>query len=246
MNSVENDELLAEQRGGALILTLNRPSVGNALSDTLVEALLERTSHAWSCADIHTVVLRGSGRHFCTGFDLSRLDDLSDGDLLLRFVRIETLLASLWHAPKRTMVLAHGRTWGAGADLVAVCERRAIAPGTSFRFPGAQFGLVLGSRRLTERIGIDRARHWILTGHEATSDELISTGLATEIILFEEVDAWLAQCETPAVVDESTTAAIRLATRADHRHTDLAHLVESASRPGLRERIRAYIRSVQR
>lgn len=239
-------ELLVEQNDGVLTLTLNRPQVGNALSPALVEALLANTDEAWRRPDIHTVVLRGAGKHFCTGFDLSGLDELSDGDLLLRFVRIETLLSGLWHAPKRTVVLAHGRTWGAGADLAAVCEHRAVAPGTAFRFPGARFGLVLGSRRLAERIGADRARTWITTGHEAGADGLLATGLVSAVVAVEQQAAWLAQFALPPVVDEPTGAAIRQATRSDHRHADLAYLVESASRPGLRERIRAYIRSIQR
>src|SRR5690606_24637337 len=112
-------------------LVLDRPQVGNALSAELVEALLAALAQAHATPGLHTVLLRGNGRHFCTGFDLSALDAQSDGDLLHRFVRVETLLAALWHSPLRTVALAQGRTWGAGADLVAACESRAAAVGAS-------------------------------------------------------------------------------------------------------------------
>ena len=42
--------------------------------------------------DAGLIVIGGEGRHFCTGFDLTGIDRASDGDLLLRFVRIERLL----------------------------------------------------------------------------------------------------------------------------------------------------------
>lgn len=239
-------ELLADRHEGLLTLTLNRPAAGNALSAALVEALLEQTAQAWRDDRVHTVLLRGAGKHFCTGFDLSDLTAQSDGDLLHRFVRIEMLLAELWHAPKRTIALAHGRTWGAGADVVAACELRAMLPHTRFRFPGARFGLVLGTRRLAERIGEGRARRWVASGHEADAAEALASGLIDETVQADAVEDRIASWVQPAGIDALTGGAIRAATRVDRRHTDLALLVASAARPGLRERILAYLQESQK
>ena len=217
---------------GVLHLELNRPEVGNALGPALVEALIQAIGDASADAAVHTVFLQGAGRHFCTGLDLSELATLSDGDLLLRLVRIETLLGMLWHAPLRTVVLARGRTWGAGADLLAVCEQRVAAPGSSFRFPGAQFGIVLGTRRLAERIGPDAARRLVLEGTELDAPQALSAGLVSQVA--EAVQ--LADLRVAAV----TSRAIRAATRADLRDADLAALVRSAAEPGLQARITAY------
>lgn len=178
-------------------------------------------------------MLRGAGRHFCTGLDLTDLATLSDGDLLLRLVRIETLLALLWHAPIRTVALAHGRTWGAGADLFAVCEQRLVSPDTTLRFPGAQFGIVLGTRRLAERIGVDAARALVLEGGELDAPQAMALGLATQL------GDTAAELAAPRP-DATTARAIRSATRDDCRDADLAGLVRSAARPGLQSRITAY------
>lgn len=217
--------------GGTLTLTLNRPERGNALGADLVEALLDAVGALTPAGPIHTVVLRAAGRHFCTGLDLGDLERTSDGELLQRLVRIEQLLAALWHAPVRTIAVAQGRTWGAGADLFATCDVRVATPGTTLRFPGAQFGIVLGTRRLAERIGADRARDCVLHARELDADTALAWGLATAT-----------QEEPPAAqrVDAGTAAAIRAATRADHRDADLAALVRSAARPGLRARIASY------
>src|SRR3546814_4977267 len=83
---------------------------------------------------------------------------MSEGDLVLRLIRIETLLQTVWHLPFPTLALARGRVFGAGADLFCACSRRVAEPGTSFRMPGLGFGIVLGTRRLMARVGADAAR----------------------------------------------------------------------------------------
>ena len=225
--------LSTDHQAGVITLTLQRPERGNALGPELVEGLINAAEAAMADQWVHTLVLRGAGRHFCTGLDLTDLATLSDGDLLLRLVRIETLLALLWHAPIRTVALAHGRTWGAGADLFAVCEQRLVHPDTTLRFPGAQFGIVLGTRRLTERIGVDAARALVLEGGELDAPQALALGLATQL------GDTAAELAAPRP-DAATAHAIRSATRADCRDTDLAALVRSAARPGLQTRITAY------
>lgn len=217
--------------GGIVTLVLERPERGNALSAPLVESLLAATALAASDAGVHTLVVRGAGRHFCTGLDLSDLEQTSDGELLHRLVRIETLLAALWHAPLRTVAVAQGRTWGAGADLFAACEERIALPGCTFRFPGAGFGIVLGTRRLAERVGADVARRIVVEASEVDADEALRIGLASTAT----ERHW-----TAPRIAAATAAAVRAATRADHRDADLAALVRSAAEPGLRERIAAY------
>lgn len=216
---------------GVTTLTLARPERANALSADLVEALLARVHEAAADPSVHTLVLRGAGRHFCSGLDLSDLETASDGDLLQRLVRIETLLAALWHAPQRTVAVAQGRTWGAGADLFAACEQRVALAGSTFRFPGALFGIVLGTRRLAERVGSDRARALVVDGGELDAAQALASGLASA----DEDSA-----PSPPRVDAVTARAVRAATRADHRDADLAALVRSAAAPGLRARIAAY------
>jgi enoyl-CoA hydratase/carnithine racemase len=216
---------------GVTTLTLARPDRGNALAADLVEALLARVLEAGADAAVHTLVLRAEGRHFCTGLDLSTLASESDGDLLHRLVRIETLLAALWHAPLRTVAVAQGRTWGAGADLFAACEQRVALAGSSFRFPGAQFGIVLGTRRLAERIGTDRARALVTEGGELDAVAALACGLA---------NAATEGANVAPRVSAATARAVRAATREDRRDHDLAALVRSAAEPGLRARIAAY------
>jgi enoyl-CoA hydratase len=234
--------LNTDRTDGVTTLTLARPGRGNALAPALVEALLAAVHGACEDAATHTLVLRGEGRHFCTGLDLSDLDDCRDGDPLQRLVRIETLLARIWHAPLRTVAVAQGRTWGAGADLFAVCERRLARADSSFRFPGAQFGIVLGTRRLAARVGPDRARAVTTEALEWDVTAAAAAGLVDTVLVSDE-DA--AAATAPPLVDRATAAALRRATRADHRDADLAALVRSAAAPGLVQRVQAYRRRLK-
>jgi enoyl-CoA hydratase/carnithine racemase len=169
------------QAEGCALLILDRPAVGNALSAELVDAMHAALDQVLNDGSTHTILLSGSGRHFCTGFDLGTLDAASDAELLARLISIEQLLDRLWRAPVRTAAVASGRCWGAGADLLAVCDQRIVTPDASFRFPGAGFGIVLGSRRLALRVGLDQARRLISQGETLDAAGALQAGLVTAL-----------------------------------------------------------------
>ncbi|MCW2759082.1 MAG: hypothetical protein JWO46_2828 [Nocardioidaceae bacterium] len=140
---------LVVTRGPVWTVTLDRPERANALSAELVEelhAVLDEAAMVRPTA----LVLRGNPRHFAAGFDLGGLDLETDASLAYRFLRIGLLLERLYDAPYVTVAVADGAAVGAGADLVLACDHRLVAPGVTLRFPGAQFGVVLGAHRRTE------------------------------------------------------------------------------------------------
>lgn len=230
---------------GCATIQLARPDLGNALSAEFVEALAAAISEASSRDDIHTLVIRSTGRHFCTGFYLGDLEAQTDGDLLLRFVRIELMLQALWSAPIRTVSVGNGRVIGAGADLFAACDIRVAVPAATFRFPGAGFGLVLGTRRLAMRVGADRARDWLLNGREIDAVTALEAGLVTHIVEQDELGGWLEEHTARPGIDNATVAALHRAMRDEDGHADLANLVRSA-RPGLRDRLKSYVQKQAR
>lgn len=234
-------ELLAERAGTTLTLALDRPEKMNALSAPLVDALLARVNEAYADGT-RLLVLRGAGKSFSAGFDMGGYEEQSEGDLLLRFVRIEQLLQAVRHAPFDTMALAHGRNFGAGVDLIAACARRVASADATFRMPGLRFGLVLGSRLFAQRVGSERARHVLQESQTFDATQAQAWGFLT---------GTHAQDQWPAVVEKAEAAATALSPEAaarlfrvtaeDHRDADLAELVRSASQPGLKSRIAAYL-----
>ena len=234
----KSEPLRISQNDGVLTLTLNHPDFANALSPQLVEDLLKIFKTAM---DVRLCVIQGQGKHFCAGFDLSDIESLSDGDLLWRFVRIETMLQAIYHAPFPTIVFAKGQVVGAGADLFAACWKRIAAPGSKFRMPGWNFGLALGTRRLAQRVGEDIARDMLIDTKIITAEQGVNNGLVSEIA---ESEDWP---EEISILDKRSQ---NLSPRAlenlfeltvpDTRDVDMAALVNSAAVPGLRQRILAY------
>ncbi len=234
--------LSIERRDAVKLVTFTRPDVGNCLSAGMAAALHQAVldSHA---DGTRLLVLQAQGKHFCTGFDLSNLDDENDDSLLARFTRIELLLQALRHAPFTTAALAQGGIVGAGADLFAACDHRIATPAGFLSFPGAGFGLVLGSAHLARLVGTGKARQWISSGARVAAPEALDSGLATALAdpsEFPGLPATLAG--NASRLDAATHVAIRQATDlgAAQAAADLAALVRSAARPGLKQRIIDY------
>ncbi|KUE88865.1 enoyl-CoA hydratase [Cupriavidus necator] len=230
---------------------MDRPERGNALSASLVTALAEAVQ---ACHDDGTrlLVLAGNGPNFCTGFDLGNLDSESDDSLLARFIRVELLLQAVHAAPFSTVALVRGRAMGAGADLVAACGQRWLEPGSNIAFPGAAFGLVLGSARLAALTGAARAREWIAGGAVVGAEAAAVAGFAALVAPEDRPAALAALAASARRLDCPTHAAIQTATLGGHgalalaQASQLADLARSAARPGLKARIAAYRASMKR
>lgn len=235
-----SDELLRSHDGHITRLTLNRPQKANALSASLVETLLDAVEYA-ATDGTRLLILDGAGPHFCAGFDFTDVQAQSEGDLALRFIRIETLLQALYHAPHETLALAHGRVFGAGADLVACCGLRVAEPGTTFRMPGLRFGVVLGTRRLVQRIGTDRARDILSNSLSFDADTALADGFLTRVATRENWPGLITDAKAAAdMLTPAAAAALHRRSIEDSRATDMAELARSVSTPGLKERIRRY------
>jgi len=235
--------LLVDTRieGGVCRIVLNRPDKMNALSAAMVEQLhdaLDR-AHAERCA---LIVLSGAGRNFSAGFDFGDVDAQSEGDLLLRFVRIEMLLQKLAGSPCLTAAFAHGKNFGAGVDLYAACRLRYCTPEASFRMPGLKFGLVLGSRRFADLVGRETARRILEQARAFAADEALAMGFAQQALAQDQWPAAEAEAAAAAgQLDGQARAGLYAALDAGDADRDLAALARSAARPGLKRRILAYL-----
>lgn len=99
------ESILCERRGETTLVTLNRKEKLNALDAASVDSLLHIVEAA-AYDGTRLLVLRGKGRGFSTGFGFSGFEQSSEGDLLLRFVRLEQLLQTVHmphtrHSPSR-------------------------------------------------------------------------------------------------------------------------------------------------
>ena len=233
--------LLINRQAQLTQLTLNRAGRANALNALLVEALHHAVDEAYRDGT-RLLVLQGEGKHFCAGFDFSDLAEQSEADLIVRFIRIEQLLQKLFYAPFACVALAHGKIFGAGADLVISCATRWAAPETTFRMPGLRFGVVLGTQRLAQRIGAEKARAMLSTSETISTQKALSLGFIHNIT---PPDLWADSCAglllpstklSPTAYRDMTQALLL-----SSQDEDLSRLVRSVTAPGLKQRIEQYL-----
>ena len=237
MSSYDPD-LICTREDDVLLLTLNRGSKANSLTPTLVEDLITTLDQP---DNVRMAVIRGEGKHFCAGFDLSDISELSDGDLLWRFVRIELLLQKIYHSPFPIVALGHGQIVGAGADLFVACWHRVAAPCAKLKMPGWNFELALGTGRLAALIGQDAARDMLIDTRSISAEKAREIGLASDLIGkegWEDLVTTLA-ARARTLPTEATTNMLAL-TGSKNAELDLAALVRSAARPGLKARVEKY------
>ena len=229
------------QRGEVLEITLNRPQKLNAFNDELIDTLLMALSDA-SNSGVRVVSFSGEGKGFSGGFDLSNIINFTDGDLVLRFIKIEKLLQVICHAPFATIAFVHGPCYGAAADLVAACQWRIATPDALFRMPGVRFGLILGTGRLTRLVGEDIARKLVLRDDPFNAQEALEKGFLSHIIErggWEEIkNEVLSQvsCLTYGAFDQLSSQQ-----REDQCNADMAALVGSAMEGSVKNRILSYL-----
>ncbi|MPT41875.1 MAG: enoyl-CoA hydratase/isomerase family protein [Achromobacter sp.] len=235
--------LRIDKQDGRHVFTLARPEKMNALSADLVEALIAALDEA-EAEGAKLIVLKGEGKNFSAGFDFGDWQAQSEGDLLLRFVRIEMLLQRLAGMPCLTLALAHGRNFGAGVDLFGACKWRVGTPDATFRMPGLKFGLVLGTRRYAALVGAERARAVLEQAATFSAQEALRDGFASRLAAAQEwPDIERQALETASALTCASRVQLYAALSTETPDTDLARLVRSAAQPGLKERVAAYLQA---
>ena len=235
--------------GGVATITLNDSNRLNCFSAQLVNELhsaLDKAEADFANADsIRHLVFKAAGKGFSGGLDLSGLDNESDADLLLRLVRIEQLLQRVRHHGGSTMALVHGACYGAAADLVLACQSRIATKDARFLMPGMRFGIVLGTRRLRDTLGEKTAYQLLDRLKPFKAEEALATGFVTSIAEQSDWDNIVQNnvCLLGQYTPEAYATRMQALTP-DTRDMDLAALVKSVTDGSIKQRIAAYVSSI--
>jgi enoyl-CoA hydratase/carnithine racemase len=148
--------------------------------------------------DIRVVVVRGEGRAFSAGLDLSlagaltaELARLPDAELLARIATAQEAFSWLRRPDVVTIARVQGHAIGAGFQLALACDLRVLADDAQFAMAEVRLGLVPdlgGTKRLVELVGYARALELCLTGRRLDAVEASRIGLATLLVPEAELD----------------------------------------------------------
>ena len=181
---MELDEITYSTDGAVATITLDRPQMLNAISgrpggtrDQIVHAL----ELAEADPDIGCVVVKGNGRAFCGGGDLTgnaRRETREEHRAFLATANDFHERVAASRVP--TIAAVHGYCLGAGVLLAAACDFVVAADDAQFGFPEGRLGLV-GAAVLTPRLGRQWAKFLMLTGENLSAAEARRIGLVLTI-----------------------------------------------------------------
>ena len=185
---MSENQVLTEIIDHVGILTLNRPDVMNAFSDTMRGQLLGQLEQFSTDRDVRCVVITGAGRAFCAGGDIASMAKLQDENTTAvveqRMVLGSQVVQLLRRMPQPVIAAVNGAAAGAGANLALSCDFRLGSDKALFSESFVKIGLVPdwgGFFFLSRLVGTAKAMELMMTGDRIKSEEALRLGLLNHI-----------------------------------------------------------------
>lgn len=182
-------------------IVLNAPSKLNALDEQAL-AELDTAYVEAETAGVRALVLRGEGRGFCAGRDISGVDPRDDDVLGYLGGRVTPLLQRMSRFPAPTFAVAHGACLGVGLGLLIATDVVYVAESAKIGSPFAALGATLdsgGHALFLDRLGAHKTLDLIYTGRLMSGAEAVASGLFSGVFTDDEV--------VQATTDAAATAA---------------------------------------
>lgn len=190
--------LLIEQDQSAVILTMNRSEVLNALSRQLAEKMTETIRALAVRRDVRTIIITGSGKAFCAGIDLKERRDLSPNQKWEQSRTLWHLFEAIHESPKAVIAAVNGWALGGGFELAIACDLRYAVEDVQFGWPEMTLGAYPGAGAavmLPRLIGSARAKELFFTArNRITSDKALAYGLLQRVVKKDELLSSALEC----------------------------------------------------
>ncbi len=214
-----------EVEDGRARITLNRPDKLNALSLRLQAELSEALWEADNDRAVHCVILRGAGRAFSAGYDLSGADaDVpvsrvesperryrgarSIDDDAWQLERAQRYRMALFDMHKPSIAQVHGYCLAGGTDIALLCDLVVAADDAVFGFPPARDLGALPTNMWIYHVGPQWAKRLMLTGDTITGAEAQEIGLVLKAVPADALEAEVEQlADRLALIDPDLLSA---------------------------------------
>lgn len=189
--------------GAVLTVTMNRPSVRNAMRPTTWAAMAAVGAEIED--DVRVVVVRGEGEAFCAGLDkrilagedidgespITDLFGMSQADFDRTIATYQQ--GFLWLRDPRFISIAavQGYAIGGGFQLALACDIRVVADNVAFSMREPALGIipdVTGTKHLVEAVGYSRALEITASARFVNAEEALAIGLANRVAALDDLD----------------------------------------------------------
>jgi len=192
---------------GVFAITLTRAEQYNTITPELREELAAAIDEGDAAAEAHVILLRAEGRAFCAGYELeqstanqagegstreapdrrrSRVwDSVADYRMMSRYV---ATYMKLWYAAKPTIAAVQGWCVGGGTDMVLCADLIVAGEGARFGYPPSRVWGTPTTAMWVYRMGLERAKRYMLTGDEIPAKKAAEIGLILECVADADLD----------------------------------------------------------
>ncbi len=177
---------------GLIKLTLNRPDAFNALSEEMLDALLDETARLAKSPSDKVVLLTAAGRAFCAGHDLKQMRADPSLDYYQRlFGKCSKVMLAIQQLPQVVIAQVQGVATAAGCQLVAMCDLAIASETAKFAVSGVNLGLFCAtpSVALSRNISRKQAMYMLVTGEFISASQAQDWGLINTVATPENLDA---------------------------------------------------------
>ena len=181
-----NKTLHREQTNeGVLRLTMNDQKNRNALSEAMMNNLIEELTKAASDKSIRVIIIASNGSVFSSGHDLKEITaarnqkDFGEAYFKSLFDTCSSLMQLIVSCPKPVIAEVAGTATAAGCQLVASCDLATAADSVKFATPGVNIGLFCSTPMvaLSRNVNKKNAMEMLLTGDMINAEKAKEIGL---------------------------------------------------------------------
>jgi 2-(1,2-epoxy-1,2-dihydrophenyl)acetyl-CoA isomerase len=170
-------------------IVLDDPGILNALGETAIAELSAAFTEAEN-AGVRALLLRGEGRAFCAGRDISGVDPATDDARAYLDDIVTPLLRQIADFPAPTFAMATGACLGVGLGLLIATDVVYVADTARIGSPFANLGATLdsgGHALFFERLGAHRTLDLVYTGELMSGTEAVALGLFSRVVPADEL-----------------------------------------------------------
>jgi enoyl-CoA hydratase len=202
--------LRTETEDGVRSIVLCRADAYNTITPALRDELARAIDEADADPEVRVILLRAEGKAFCAGYGLDWAtaaqagegrsiasdpisaagdetdrpprrvwDSVFDMRMIGSFVDV---YLKLWYARKPTIAAVQGWCIGGGTDMVLCCDIIIAGEGASFGYPPSRVWGTPTTAMWVYRMGLERAKRYMLTGDEIPARTAVECGLILEAV----------------------------------------------------------------
>lgn len=172
-NRVGTDNTIAE-------IILNRPEARNAFTTEMAQSIIDVCEEI-NESDIRAVLITSSTeKAFCSGADLKERNNMTEKEWKEQHLLFQQMFNTIQNMKQPVIAVVDGYALAGGFEIVLNCDMIIAAETATFGLPEVKRGIMPGgggTRLLSKRIGVHRAKEWVCTGKMVSGIEAEKAGL---------------------------------------------------------------------